>query len=134
MPAERKQMRAAKTLGALRKTALRMPETSEGIACAGTSLETRTVEVRGKAFLFLRAGDLRLKLGPSLSQARALAAKDPTRCEVGSSGWVRVVFADDGGRGPSPDALARWVEESWSLLAPKSVLAAARAGARARPR
>jgi hypothetical protein len=49
------------TIQSLRQIALRLPGTEEGVACAGTSLEKRTIKVRGKAFLFLGAGDAMLK-------------------------------------------------------------------------
>ena len=37
----------------LHSIAAKLPDVEEGVACAGTSLEKRTMKVRGKAFLFL---------------------------------------------------------------------------------
>jgi len=97
----------------LRQLALRHPETSEGIACEGTALESRTIKVRKKAFLFLRAGTAMVKLRDSLPEARKIAAKDPDRCKAGGTGWVTA--ATD-----LPLAvLKRWVGESYKLMAPK---------------
>jgi hypothetical protein len=102
----------------LRQFALRLPETEEGVACEGTALETSTVKRNGKAFLFLRATEARLKLATSLEEAAALAEEEPTRYTVGAHGWVLVRL------GPSSDALdvlKRWVKESYMLSAgPKS--------------
>ena len=103
-------------LDALRARALGFAETGEAVACKGTALEKRTVTVRGKAFLFLGARDAMLKLGDSLAEARRLAAKDPARYRAGASGWVKVTLGADDAAAPEP--LARWVEESYRLLAP----------------
>jgi hypothetical protein len=99
---------------ALRRFALRLPDTEEGVACAGTALESRTVRTRGKAFLFLRATEARLKLQASLKDAAARAAKEPGRYVVGSGGWVLVKLDDstDPIRG-----LEGWIAESHALFA-----------------
>jgi hypothetical protein len=65
----------------LRSLALSCPKTKEGIACAGTALEKRTIKVRGKAFLFLGGKDATLKLADSLPQATQLARQQPQQCE-----------------------------------------------------
>jgi hypothetical protein len=100
--------------------ALRLPEAQEGVACEGTAAERRTITVRGKAFLFLGASDARLKLHDSLAEATDLAAREPRRYEVGAHGWVKVTF---GGASLPVDTLARWIEESYRLLAPSQPVA-----------
>jgi hypothetical protein len=105
----------------LQKLALRYPEAEEGIACAGTPMESKTVKVGSKAFLFLGEKDMRLKLGDSLAEATKLAAKAPDRYEVGMHGWVKLTFSND--ESPSLDLRKRWVDESYRLLAPKKLLA-----------
>jgi hypothetical protein len=118
-----------------RDEALRFPETEEGIACAGTSLEKRTIKVRNKAFLFLGAADAMLKLRESLPQAAKLAANEPGRYAVGANGWVKVTFAD--ATNLPIDVLVNWIGESYKLMAPKQAGAAApaRTGKKAaRPR
>jgi hypothetical protein len=105
-----------------RKRALGYPEAEEGIACAGTSLEKRTIKVRSKAFLFLGPKDLMLKLGESLAEARIMASREPDRYHAGASGWVKVDLEK---HGPPPiEVLARWIDESYRLLAPRTLVAA----------
>jgi len=101
----------------LRAKALKLPDAEEGVACKGTALECATVMVRKKAFLFLGASHLRLKLDDSVSEAESLAARNPDCCKVGGNGWVTVTYADL----PATQArvLERWVEESYRLFAPK---------------
>src|SRR5262249_21237923 len=106
---------------ALRKIALRYPEAEEGIACKGTALECLTVKVRDKAFLFLGKSALRLKLGGSLPEAAKLAAKQPDHYRAGGGGWVKVVMG--AGNSPPLDMLARWIDESYRLLASKQLVA-----------
>jgi hypothetical protein len=108
---------SAARMNALRKSALRHPGTKEGVACAGTALEARTIKAGGKVFLFLRATEARLKLSDSLAEAAKLATKHPGRIDVGKGGWVRVAFGDDDV--PPADVLLRWADESHALLAPQ---------------
>lgn len=111
----------SKPLPALRQAALKYPEAEEGIACAGTSLEKRTIKVRNKAFLFLGAADAMLKLQESIPEATKLAEGEPTRYKVGASGWVTIKF--DGENALPLDVLTRWIDESYRLLAPKKLVA-----------
>jgi len=67
------------TMEALRRFALRRPETEEGVAREGTALESRAVRTRKKAFLFLRPTEARLKLGPSLTDAATRAGSSLPR-------------------------------------------------------
>ena len=106
---------------ALRRAALQYPEAHEGIACAGTALERRTVTVRGKAFLFVGTADARLKLNDSLVEATRLAATEPGRYQVGAHGWVAVTFGDV--ESLPVALLVRWIGESYRLLAPKQLTA-----------
>lgn len=109
--------RQTSPLQAMRTQALQLPETEEGIACAGTSLEKRTIKVGKKAFVFIGAQDVMLKLDQSLPEATRLAATNPGSVKAGAGGWVTVKFAD---RQPvSDDQLSQWLEESYRLFAPK---------------
>jgi hypothetical protein len=104
----------------LRRFALGYPEAREGLSCAGTALEKRTVNARTKAFLFLGQADVMVKLGASLPEAAELAAREPGRYKVGVHGWVTVVL----GEGEPPLALLeRWVDESYRLVAGKQLVA-----------
>jgi len=102
----------------LRAVALRYPETSEGTSCVN-----RAFKVRKKNFLFVgeKGANIRvmLKLGPSLDDARARSGDDD-RIGVGKTGWVTLNFA---AASPlPPDLLEQWVDESFRLLAPKSIV------------
>ncbi len=114
-------MNRSELLRALRRSALGYPEAREGIACEGTPIEKRTFKARDKAFLFLGATDAMVKLGASLAEATGLAAKEPGRYRAGAGGWVKVTFTDDDG--PPLDLLERWIDESYRLLAPRSLAA-----------
>jgi hypothetical protein len=112
------------TMQAVRKLALRHPETEEGIACEGTPVERRTVKARKKAFLFLGASDAMLKLRDSLPEATRLARKDPAAYRVGANGWVKALFGTPGGA--TLELLSRWIDESYQLVvspAPAGTLA-----------
>jgi hypothetical protein len=106
-------------IDSLRRAALRLAETSEGVACKGMVLETPTVQVRGKAFVFLDPKAVRMKLSDSIPEATRLAAKDPARYRVGSGGWTTVSIAD--GDAEAMACLERWMVESHRLLAPRSL-------------
>jgi hypothetical protein len=80
-----------------------------GVACAGTALESTTYRVGKKAFLFVRKGEIRLKLGASLEDARKRGH------EVGKQGWVKIVLKE----GAPPGQLDAWIAESYRLMAPK---------------
>ncbi len=110
------------TSSELRKIALRLPGTEEGVACEGTALEKRTIRTGGKAFLFLGANDATLKLRDSLDEVVRLAANEPSRYRAGSSGWVTVKLD-----GEAPAARLRsWIAESHALFAKKPASKAAR--------
>lgn len=105
----------------LRALAIAYPGTTEGASCVN-----RAFKAGGKKnFLFVgEKGDrcrLMLKLAGSVDEARALAQSGPGEVSVGDNGWVTALFepADH----PDLEVLARWVDESFRLLAPKKVLA-----------
>jgi hypothetical protein len=108
-------------LSALRSAALGYPEVQEGLACAGTSAEKRTIKVKNKAFLFLGTADVMFKLRESLAEAAELAAKEPDRYKVGAHGWVTVTIGN--GKSLSEKRVAKWIDESYRLLAPKQLVA-----------
>jgi hypothetical protein len=97
----------------LRTIGTSLPDTDEGISCKGTILESRTVKVQGRAFLFL-GKDVRLKLKKTVAAAKKLAAKKPDVYEVGSGGWTKIMLA---GELPPIDLLEKWVHESYALVA-----------------
>lgn len=101
--------------------ALRHNDVEEGIACEGTALESRTIKVNGRAFLFLSPKKAYFKLGPSYAGAQE-AAKDSEAVKPGGAGWTSLMWD-----APSPvsDAtLRRWVDESHALIqaGPKSAV------------
>ena len=91
----------------LRAIALALPDVEQGIACAGTVLESRTYRTGNKAFLFVSKKDARLKLGASASAAEKLGFK------VGANGWVTVPLDAL----PPAATTKRWIKESYALLA-----------------
>jgi hypothetical protein len=113
---------------ALRRIALRHAGTEEGVACAGTALEKRTIRAGKKAFLFLGRGDAMLKVRESLAEAQRFAAKDPAGCRAGGGGWVSVRIGEDGVV-PLP-VLEKWIAESYRLMAPPARAAAGPSGPR----
>ena len=86
--------------------ALALPGVEQGIACAGTALESRTYQVNKKSFLFVSKKQARLKLDASASEARKLGFA------VGANGWVTVPL--DGL--PAAAVIKRWIAESYSLV------------------
>jgi hypothetical protein len=83
-----------------------LPAVETGIACAGTSLESRTYKVGGKAFLFVSPKDARLKLSTSAADAKKRGF------EVGASLWVKLPLASL----PPDRVLAKWIAESHAAL------------------
>lgn len=102
----------------LRALALRYPDVSEGASCVN-----RAFKVRKKNFLFVgeKNGEVKvmLKLGPSLDAARTRASTED-KLSVGGIGWVTWWLP---GTGDFDQAtLTRWVDESYRLMAPKSIV------------
>ncbi len=102
----------------LRDRAVGYPEVNEGSSCVN-----RAFKARKKNFLFLGEKPdnrrIMLKLGPSLDEAEGVVG-GRDGCTVGTNGWVTLNLAADG----DVDAklLERWVEESYRLLAPKTLV------------
>ena len=86
--------------------ARKLPGVGEGVACAGTALESRTYTVNGKAFLFVAKKDARLKLTTSAAGARAAGFA------VGSNGWVKLPL----GELPAAATVKRWIAESHAAI------------------
>ena len=91
----------------LGKIALALADVEQGIACAGTALESRTYRTRKKAFLFVAARQARLKLDASAPEARKLG------CAVGANGWVTLSLDAL----PAAPIVKRWIAESHALAA-----------------
>ena len=99
---------------ALRPIALALPGAEEGVACAGTALESATFHVKKKTFLFVGPATLRLKLDASRREAEALAKKEPARFQVGAMGWVTLRYG--AGDAPPVALLERWIAESHGVI------------------
>jgi len=105
---------------ALRDQALAFPEVVEGDSCV-----KRSFKARKKGFLYLgeneKGYNVMVKLGPSLEEAAELAGSQPGDWAVGKGGWTTLKFKPD--ERPPEGLLERWVEESFRLQAPKTLLA-----------
>ena len=103
------------TLG-MRKEAARLASVDEGKACNQASFR-----VGNKAFLFVGPGakgvgyKAMFKLHASMTQARTLAESEPTRFDVGKTGWVTARFTD--ARPLSAKIWKKWIRESYGLSA-----------------
>jgi hypothetical protein len=99
---------------AIRKEAVTFPGVAKGTSCNQSSFKA------GKGtFLFIGPGPrgqgykAMFKLKDSLAQARQLAADQPSRFEVGSTGWVTARFTNEQ---PLPRRIwATWLTESYEL-------------------
>lgn len=94
-------------MASLGSIALALPDVEEGIACAGTSLESRTYSVKKRNFLFVSGKEARLKLSKSAAEAKRLG------CEVGANGWVKLPLDAM----PPAAVVRRWIAESHDLVA-----------------
>lgn len=110
------------TVQALLKVALGYPETEEGVACKGTVLESTTVMIRKKAFVFVRSSEARFKLRESQKEMAALATKDPGHYGTGANGWASIKFTDD--TAAPLELLEKWVGESYRVVGGKEPTAA----------
>lgn len=95
------------TLGMLKlgAIALALPGAVEGVACAGTTLESRAYSVNRRNFLFVSEKLARLKLEAYCAEAQRLG------CEVGANGWVKLSFDTP----PPTSVVRRWIAESHLL-------------------
>jgi hypothetical protein len=104
----------------LRRIALQFPETQVGISCG-----KQAFKARNKAFLFLGHDiahyNVMLKLRVALPEAARLAAREPAHYAVGGHQWVKLTFPHD--QSPPTALLERWIQESYRLLAPKTLVA-----------
>lgn len=101
-------MKRESALKRWREIALELPDTDEGISCKGTVLESRTVKVDTRAFLFL-GKDVRLKLDKSIASAKKVKG-----VEVGSGGWTTIRLEESS---PDVDLVEKWIRESYALVA-----------------
>lgn len=104
----------------LDRIALSLPEVQTGVACAGTSLESRTFTIGGKTFLFVSSKDARLKLDASTEDARKRGFV------VGANLWVTLPIASL----PPERVLTKWVAESYGAVASKPAKASGKKPAR----
>jgi predicted DNA-binding protein (MmcQ/YjbR family) len=109
-----------RTADALAAHALALPEAWEDHPWEGD----RVAKVRKKIFAFLPsddAGALGVKLPRSVSYALTLACVTPMAYGLGKHGWVTVRLADSSC--PDVGLLIDWIDESYSALAPKTLVA-----------
>jgi hypothetical protein len=93
---------------ALGRIASRLDGVTEGVACAGTKIESKTYCVGGRAFLFVGAADptvVRFKVASLAAAARKAGA------EAGKGGWAKLVLD-----GALPARLGDFVAESYALV------------------
>lgn len=116
---------------ALRRAAAEFAAVDRGTACNQSSFKAG-----GRAFLFVGPGTkgvgfkAMFKLERSLESAAALAEKEPSRFEVGKTGWLTARFSAEE---PLPKSLwSKWLAESYAIAAGatgKAGAAAAKKGA-----
>ena len=102
---------------AIRQKAVTFPAVAKGTSCNQSSFKA------GKgAFLYIGPGakgkgfKAMFKLKGSMARARELAATNPDRFEVGSTGWVTTRFTADE---PLPRSIwGPWLQESYELTCP----------------
>jgi hypothetical protein len=99
-------------------------DVTEGVACAGTALESRSFATNKKAFLFVSKKELRLKLGASVAEAKRGGVA------VGANGWAKIPAAE----APAAAVLRRWIAESHALMAPAAKAARGSSSVRRRVR
>ncbi len=105
----------------LQAVASSYPEVNESPSCVN-----RSFKARKKSFLFLGEkpdGMLRLmvKLDDGIESAQAVASENPDGWKVGGPGWVTGNFTD--ATAPPLETLTAWIDESYRLLAPKTLVA-----------
>ena len=99
---------------AIRRQAVTFPGVAKGTSCTQNAFKA------GKGtFLFIGPGPkgqgfkAMFRLKASMPQALKLAAEDPTRFEVGSTGWVTARFTTEE---PLPKRIwGKWLSESYDL-------------------
>ena len=104
----------------IRTEAGRLSGVAEGSACNQSSFK-----IGKNSFLFMGPGakgvgfKAMFKLDQSMPQARALAAKEPTRFQAGAKpGWVTTRFT---AQAPLPKSIwGKWLKESYALASAPS--------------
>ena len=99
---------------AIRRQAATFPGVAKGTSCTQSAFKA------GKGtFLFIGPGPKRqgfkamFRLKASMPQALKLAGEEPTRFEVGSTGWVTARFTTEE---PLPKRIwGKWLSESYDL-------------------
>ncbi len=99
---------------AIRRQAVTFPEVAKGTSCTQSSFKA------GKGtFLFIGPGPkgkgfkAMFKLNASMPQALKLAAENPERFDVGSTGWVTARFTAEK---PLPKRIwGKWLAESYDV-------------------
>jgi predicted DNA-binding protein (MmcQ/YjbR family) len=104
----------------LRAYAMKYPESHEDFPWG-----ERAIKVKGKAFLFMRAGadeiSLSVKLPKSRDMAIDLPFAEPTHYGLGKHGWVTATIKK-GAKKPPIDLLKAWIDESFRAVAPKKIV------------
>jgi len=86
----------------------------EGVSCKGTAAESRTYQLKKRAFVFLRPVAMMVKLGESIPASVELAKEDPKTYQAGASGWTTIKFQTDAKL--SAKLLSSWIDESHALF------------------
>ncbi len=103
----------------LRKVALSCPNTEETLSCKGTAIESATFKIKSKSFIFVRPGNVMVKLDTSLEEAGKLAKENPKSLKVGKGGWTTITAP--GSKEVPLSLLKKWTKESYELFcAPKN--------------
>ena len=108
----------AGTRDKVRDFALSLPEASEDHPWGED-----VVKVRGKIFVFLggtASKRMTVKLEESHAHALSIAGAERTGYGLGASGWVTVPLRAEG---VSLGLLRDWVEESYRIVAPRTLVA-----------
>ena len=106
--------RSQDSADAIRRQAVTLPGVAKGTSCTQSAFKA------GKdSFLFIGPGPkgegfkVMFKLKASMPQALELAAEDPKRFEVGSTGWVTARFTAEE---PLPKRIwGTWLAESYDV-------------------
>lgn len=99
---------------AIREQASALPDVEAGTACNQHSFKTNK-----KSFFFIGPGPkgqgykAMFKLRDSMTEAETLSKKDPTRFEVGKTGWVTARFTAD--KPLAKKIWAKWLKESYRV-------------------
>ena len=120
VPAKTPRKTAAKTAERLCVFALSFPEATDAHPWGETA-----IKVKGKTFLFMRAGEDGISLSVKLRNSRDYALDwpscEPTHYGLGSKGWVSAKFGPKDK--PPVGLLEGWIEESYRAFAPKKLVA-----------